>query len=295
MYDETLDKRRKVHWERAQTESTLQKDLIQCLLEHIQSGGEKSRQGLKDDVRFQSLAQTLGIANPEAPTEPLSPEKTPTSWPFPRAQKSSRADSRDDVTQGEELKKRHAIPPQHGDTQGPGAEQSKARDESSKGPTSFEDVLKGFPHFDPRDQYRIFCPKNHRIPEFKSITVLGQSPLEETDLGSGWQRQMHSYRIPEYFVLPSLYEEDRCPLAAVYTDFRDLGRSQLAEGISLEEVLGSQEVELSVFFHGRRPEDPHTPNTWACEYMRLLKDFDIYVSLASIFTYSRFMRVGLVP
>jgi hypothetical protein len=215
----------------------------------------------------------------------------------------SRADNRDDVTQGEELKKRHAIPPQHGDKQRPGTEpsktfdgQSESLDGSSKGPTSFEDVLQGFPHFDPRDQYRIFCPKNHRISEFKSITVLGQSALEETGLGSSWQhQQMHSYRIPEYFVLPSLFEEERCPLAAVYTDFRDLGRRQLAEGTSLEEVLGSPEVDLSVFFHGRRPEDPHTPNTWACEYMRLLKDFDIYVSLASIFTYSRFMRVSLVP
>ncbi|KAI1608449.1 hypothetical protein EDD36DRAFT_469335 [Exophiala viscosa] len=136
------------------------------------------------------------------------------------------------------------------------------------------------------------------MPEYKSITIFGQSPWEmaQRAFESSRQHQQENYlRIPEYFVVPSLFEEERCPLAAVYTDFRDLGRRQLAEGTPIDEVLGNPEVELSVYFHGRRPEDPHTPNTWACEYMRLLKDFDIYVALASIFTYSRFMRWTIAP
>ncbi|KAK4938645.1 hypothetical protein LTR10_020913 [Elasticomyces elasticus] len=276
-----------------------------CLLEHIQSGSDAGRQELKEDKRFQTLAQTLGIPNSNNFEDSLSPE-VPESWPFPRARKSSRSHNRDDVTQGEELTKRRAIPSSQGDhTQGPRAEQSKTADGrpgsidgQSQGRTSSEPGVPEFPHFDPRDQYRIFCPKNHRAPEYKSITVFGQSPWEIAQRGfeSSRQHQQKNYlRIPEYYVVPSLFEEDRCPLAAVYTDFRDLGRRQLAEGTPLEDVLGSPEVELSVFFHGRRPEDPHTPNTWACEYMRLLKDFDIYLALASIFTYSRFMRWTIAP
>ena len=89
-----------------------------------------------------------------------------------------------------------------------------------------------------------------------------------------------------------LFEEERCPLAAVYTDFRDYGRRQLAEGTPAEVVLGSPKVELTLFFRDRKHGDPHTPATWACEYMRLLKDLDIFVVLAFIFTYARFMRVS---
>ena len=148
--------------------------------------------------------------------------------------------------------------------------------------------------FDPRDQYRIFCSKHHDVPAIKSIGIFGQPSVEVAQqVDHDTAHHLHfNFHVPEYLIQPALFEEERCPLAAVYTDFRDYGRRRLAEGYSVEVVLGSPRVELTLFFGGRKPEDPHTPNTWACQYMRLLKDLDIYVSLACIFTYSRFMRVS---
>ena len=149
--------------------------------------------------------------------------------------------------------------------------------------------------FDPRNRYRIFCSKEHQIPNIKSLTVFGSPPFPLTEeVRNSQSQQGLNLHIPEYLIMPSLFEEARCPLAAVYTDFRDWGRRRLTEGAPIEAVLGTSRVELTLYFRQRRPEDPHTPNTWACEYMRLLKDFDFYVSLACIFTHTHFMRVSTV-
>jgi len=218
-------------------------------------------------------------------------------WPVARKTRRERIGK--DVSQREELEKRHAIS-LGGDT---GAAET---DPSSSGDGSSFPTLSNIPllspgQADPREQYRIFCPKDHTMPNIEAISIFGDIPFSPAEIvtthGSVTLRHQHTVnlRIPEYLIQPMLFDEERCPMAAAYTDFRDYGRRQLAAGNPIETVLGSPKVDLALYFRERRPEDPHTPNTWACEYMRLLTDLDIFVALACVFTYARFMRWVIAP
>ncbi|KAK6365952.1 hypothetical protein LTS17_010919 [Exophiala oligosperma] len=264
VYGVSLDKRRKIHLERAHTESALQKELLNRLFDLIRDGDDHIRNRLKDDVHIQNLSQRLGFRIMEDPGDSLDQVEEIRSWPS--------SQSWENIL---------------GFDSGASSGQFDLAGLSRTTTPSPVD-------FDPRDQYRILGSKHHDIPAVKSVGIFGQPSGEVA-------QQLHhptashlplNLHVPEYLIQPALFEEERCPLAAVYTDFRDYGRRRLAEGHSAEVVLGSPQVDLSVFFGGCKLEDRHTPNTWACQYMSLLKDLDIYVSLACVFTYSRFMRVS---
>ncbi|KAK5189377.1 hypothetical protein LTR99_008693 [Exophiala xenobiotica] len=276
--------------------------MLNRLLDLIHSSEDGVRNRLKEDVHIQNLSQRLGFEAPEAPvTQSFLTEHG--SWSSSQVWEGSQEGIRDMIQTGE-LTRRHALLPQESDTttsdrhpstdavssKGSSTGQFDAQTHSSAGVQSPMD-------FDPRDQYRIFCSNYHPIPSVKSITVFGSAPSDLTQqIGSHHAGQPKiDLHIPEYLVQPAIFEEERCPLAAVYTDFRDYGRRRLAEGTPAETVLGAPEVCLNLLFRGRRPNDLHTPSTWACQYMRLLKDFDIYVSLAFVFTFSRFMRWAIAP
>ncbi|OQV06006.1 hypothetical protein CLAIMM_10649 [Cladophialophora immunda] len=177
---------------------------------------------------------------------------------------------------------------------------SAGSSDHSIAPTFSEMLMPSPGVLDASDQHRIFCSRDHHVPIIESISIFGEIPLPPTEITTSHgsitlqQQQILNLRIPEYLILPLLFDEERYPMAAVYTDFRDYGRRQLAEGQSLETVLGSSKVDLALYLRERQPGDQHTPATWACEFMRLLKDFDTYVALACIFTYARFMRVSSV-
>ncbi|KAJ9607670.1 hypothetical protein H2200_007748 [Cladophialophora chaetospira] len=297
VYDASQDKRRKIHWERAETESTLQKELLQRLFDLIRAGDGEVHRLLIKDSHSRELAQRLGLEVPEY-VEQLQTQ----TWPYART--TSHGEVEDDVSQREELEKRQSNrrPAEEGgamELDPPTARTSRTGStEHSIVPTFSEMLMPSPGTSDARDQYRIFCSSDHRVPSIESISVFGEIRLAPTKVTTSYgsitlqQQQTVNLRIPEYLIQPLLFDEERCPMAAVYTDFRDYGRRQLAEGQSLETVLGSSKVDLALYFRERRPGDPHTPATWACEFMRLLKDFDTYVALACIFTYARFMRVS---
>lgn len=287
VYDATRDKRRKIHWERTETEAGLQKELLQRLFELIRVGdGEVSRL-LQDDADVARLAQRLGFTVPEYAAQ---------TWPYARA--TSGGEVEDDVSQRSELQKRGALHSQADDRMEtePGTVRSTRTDSSGQSniPTFSEPGMS-----DARNQYRIFCSRDHAIPSIESIRVFGELPFPPTEISTNYgsiklhQQQILDLRIPEYLIQPLLFDEERCPMAAVYTDFRDYGRRQIADGQSIDTVLGSTKVDVGLYLRERKPGDPHTPATWACEFMRLLNDFDTYVALAFIFTHARFMRVSI--
>lgn len=296
----SLDKRRKIHLERAHTESALQKELLNRLFDLIRDGDDHIRNRLKDDVHIQTLSQRLGFRIMEDPGDSLDQVEEIRSWPSSQSWEVSREASHGWI-QSEVLIRRHRLSPLEHDTAATDTGLQNILGFDS-GASSGQFDLAGLSRtttpspvdFDPRDQYRILGSKHHDIPAVKSVGIFGQPSGEVA-------QQLHhptashlplNLHVPQYLIQPALFEEERCPLAAVYTDFRDYGRRRLAEGHSAEVVLGSPQVDLSVFFGGCKLEDRHTPNTWACQYMSLLKDLDIYVSLACVFTYSRFMRVS---
>jgi len=268
--------------------------MLNRLLDLIHSSEDGLRNKLKEDVHIQNLSLRLGFEAPEAPvTQSFLTEHD--SWSSSQVWEGSQEGNRDMIQTGE-LTRRHALLPQESDTTTSDTHPSTdgvSRESSSTGQfdaqTQWSGGVTSPMDFDPRDQYRIFCSKPHEIPPIKAISVFGSAPSHLTQqMGSPNATQGKvDLHIPEYLIMPAIFEEERCPLAAAYTDFRDYGRKRLAEGASVETVLGPPEVCLNMLFRGRRPGDLHTPNTWACQYMRLLKDFDIYVTLAFVFTFSR--------
>ncbi len=273
--------------------------MLQRLFDLIRDGDGEVHRLLQADMRSRELAQRLGLEVP-AYVESLQAQ----AWPYDRM--TSRGEIEDDVSQRAELQKRHAI--HHQPDEGGAMETDTTPVRTSRTGSSDHSILPSFSDMlmpspgasDARDQYRIFCSRDHAVPSIESISVFGEIPFPPTEIMTSYgpitlrQQQVLNLRIPEYLIQPMLFDEERCPMAAVYTDFRDYGRRQLAEGQSLETVLGSSKIDLALYLRERQPGDPHTPATWACEFMRLLKDFDTFVALACIFTYARFMRVSLV-
>ncbi|KIW82375.1 hypothetical protein Z517_05402 [Fonsecaea pedrosoi CBS 271.37] len=303
IYDASLDRRRKIHWERAEAESTLQKQLLQRLLRLIHSGDDDIRKRLKDDVPIRMLVQRLGMDIPEHAGTSSSAD-TPGSWASAHAEKTSRHEFAEDISQKEELIRRQGIFPEgvhdSGTRAGPStawADPVGSRDDQWYLPILAGVHVQRSGESDPRDKFRIFCSRTHDTPSVEFVSIFGDSSFLSPEIRASQvltlqQQQTLNLDIPEYLIQPMLFEGERCPIAAVYTDFRDYGRRQLASGFPVEFVLGPPQVDLSLYFRNRRVEDPHTPATWACEYMRLLKNFDTYVALAWIFTYAHFMRVS---
>jgi hypothetical protein len=299
VYDVTQDKRRKIHWERAETEATLQRDLLNRMFELIRAGDGEVHRTLCEDAHVRDLTQRLGMEVPEYVGRLQSQ-----SWPYARNTRLGQVE--DDVSQRAELQRRHATP------RGAGEEGTMEPDSSTvmRSPTGssdpsnfaapFERKMRSPGVSDARDRFRVFCSENHTAPSIETISIFGDIPFPPAEIKTLYgsvtlrQQQVLNLRIPEFLIQPLLFDEERCPMAAVYTDFRDYGRRQIAEGRPTESILGSPKVDLALYFRERQPDDPHTPATWACEFMRLLKGFDTFVALAHIFTYASFMRVGTV-
>ncbi|OCT51917.1 hypothetical protein CLCR_08992 [Cladophialophora carrionii] len=254
---------------------------------------------LRQDARSQELAQRLGMEVPEY-LERLQNR----SWRY--ARDTSRGQVEDDVSQRAQLQRRHAASRGAGEegrmeSESSTAMHSRTGSSDQSTPVPFSDMNMRSPAVsDARTHFRVFCSGDHTAPTIETISIFGDIPFPPAEIKTEYgyvtlrQQQVLNLRVPEYLIQPLLFDEERCPMAAVYTDFRDYGRRQIAEGKPLESVLGSPKVDLALYLRERQPGDPHTPATWACEFMRLLKDCDTYVALAYIFTYARFMRVSTV-
>ncbi|KAK6383849.1 hypothetical protein LTS17_003141 [Exophiala oligosperma] len=108
-------------------------------------------------------------------------------------------------------------------------------------------------------------------------------------------QQMRTFRCPEYEVRPLLFEAEASPMATAYTSFRDWACRQIESGEPKENILGPERIEIDLLFRAREPSDPHTVSTWACEYFRALQGIDVFVCLAGIFNFDRFMRWIIAP
>lgn len=273
------------------------------LMELIQSDGDTIRRKFNEDADIQRLARTLGIKQHLVDFAELNLETTQTQ-PMAYSLERKTHGRWDDVSQRGELSKRRATGVQTGNADMSAAYPLTVSQmhtspviQQSDLPASSRGLPQSPSAFDARNQYRIFCSTEHSVSSIESIDIFGEWTTIPADFKGPDEsvvpyQHTHQVRVPEYLIQPLLFEEERCPLAAIYTDSRDYGRRRLAEGVPAEVVLGSSKVDLNLFFRGRKNGDPHTPATWACENMRLLKDLDIFVVLAFIFTYARFMRVS---
>ena len=280
--------------------------MLHRLLDIIRSGeDEEIRAYIKSNASLDSVAQRLGVGQLVQERTSVRPDES-RFWQSPNPRNSSYDDSPEDINQKEQATMHHPFASEDEDVSGSEMgfsiisdiqEPSTAKRSSFATFSGKASQSGGTP--DRRDRFRVSRTEIHKSPTVNHIIVFGNSPFAFADTIvnplDADRAQMFDLKIPLCLVQPLLMEEERCPMAAVYTDFRNLGRRQVAAGVPLDAILGPPEVELDLYFRERTPDDSHTPAGWACEYMRLLEDLDIFVSLAAIYTFARFMRVCFIP
>lgn len=104
-------------------------------------------------------------------------------------------------------------------------------------------------------------------------------------------RQLLNFRIAEHTIPPLLVEENS-DMSRLYVGFKDAALELIGNGASVPEILGSSDtISIDLFVRDRLPEDAYTVCNWACELIKHLPEFDIFVQLAWIAFLARFMRV----
>ncbi|KIW97173.1 uncharacterized protein Z519_02565 [Cladophialophora bantiana CBS 173.52] len=104
----------------------------------------------------------------------------------------------------------------------------------------------------------------------------------------------YSHVSPLYGI-QTLIMKEKTPLSDIITGFMDNAQALLSYGVSPSSVLGSDVIDVELFFRDRTREDEFTVCSWACEVWRSFHDWDVYVRLAQILAYATVMRWMLVP
>lgn len=107
-------------------------------------------------------------------------------------------------------------------------------------------------------------------------------------------RQLLNLQTDEYR-LPSFMASDSSPLSNIFYSYRDAAMEMLSNGVPALQVLGpSDRIDLELFFRDREPHDAYDAHSWACELVKNVADYDVFVKLASIALYTTYMRVSLI-
>jgi hypothetical protein len=82
--------------------------------------------------------------------------------------------------------------------------------------------------------------------------------------------QVRNVLAPEHLVC-SLVDNDESPLSRTFTDFQQLARRLISQGIPTSQVVDQGSVDVTLFFRKRLPEDPVNASTWASEMLRTFR------------------------
>ncbi|KAJ0382598.1 hypothetical protein COL922a_012215 [Colletotrichum nupharicola] len=108
-------------------------------------------------------------------------------------------------------------------------------------------------------------------------------------------RQLLNMRTEEYR-LPSFMTSDGSPLSNIFYSYRDAAMEMLSNGAPSHKVLGPQDqIDLELFFRDRQPEDAYDIHSWACELVKNIEGYDVFVQLACCALYATYMRWNILP
>ncbi|KAK1992337.1 hypothetical protein LX36DRAFT_684940 [Colletotrichum falcatum] len=108
-------------------------------------------------------------------------------------------------------------------------------------------------------------------------------------------RQLLNLRTDEYR-LPSFIASDGSPLSGLFYSYRDAALDMLSSGVPAARVLGpSDRIDVELFFRDRRPHDAYDVHSWACELIKNIDGYDVFVQLASVALYTAYMRWNILP
>ncbi|KAK2026552.1 hypothetical protein LX32DRAFT_695522 [Colletotrichum zoysiae] len=108
-------------------------------------------------------------------------------------------------------------------------------------------------------------------------------------------RQLLNLQTEEYR-LPSFINSDGSPLSGLFYSYRDAALEMLSNGVPSFQVLGpSDRIDIELFFRNREPHDTYDVHSWACELMKNIEGYDVFVQLASIALSTTYMRWNILP
>lgn len=142
----------------------------------------------------------------------------------------------------------------------------------------------------------------HNHQAARATPNFGNLPLSKSLLTNNFPeyiqtRQMQAFngRIEDCLPLNLDTESRSDRLSSAMLAFRDAARSMIARGQPAEEVLSMQGLDLELLFRDRRPGDPHTISTWACEFSKTWTFLPLHVRLSSVHYAGTFMRWLIMP
>ncbi|KAK2039329.1 hypothetical protein LZ31DRAFT_545583 [Colletotrichum somersetense] len=108
-------------------------------------------------------------------------------------------------------------------------------------------------------------------------------------------RQLLNLQTEEYR-MPSFINSDGSPLSGLFYSYRDAALEMLSNGVPSFQILGpSDRIDIELFFRDREPHDTYDVHSWACELMKNIEGYDVFVQLASIALSTTYMRWNILP
>lgn len=108
-------------------------------------------------------------------------------------------------------------------------------------------------------------------------------------------RQNLNFFVPDHLIFP-LADVDESPLGRAVTDFQQLGRRLIAQGLPPTQVADQGLIDVTLFFRRRLPEDPLNASTWASEMLSSFRGtFSDQLLLACAVCVGTLMRWFLMP
>lgn len=116
----------------------------------------------------------------------------------------------------------------------------------------------------------------------------------------GHVTQMQQLRMldqADYLCTPAIsnsFDENDSLTGAAFAFIR-YARSQLVSGASIHEILSLDGTDVELCYRDRRPTDPHTVSTWACELNKTWPHFPLTLRLAAVHSVASFIRWLMIP
>jgi hypothetical protein len=132
-----------------------------------------------------------------------------------------------------------------------------------------------------------------------AVTSFRNLPMSSAVVANHWppaiqSQQLDLFTKPDYLCTPSILHTD-APLAQTTLGFLHAARSRILQGESIAHILSMDGLDLDLFFRKRRPEDPHTVSTWACEITRAYFYLPFPIQLNAVHCVGTFMRWMIYP
>ena len=128
----------------------------------------------------------------------------------------------------------------------------------------------------------------------------GNLPLSSAIMANGYppytqRQQLLNFIVPEHAIPPLLVSE-QSPLARLYVGFKEAALEQIGNGsTTVPELLGDLDlIYVDLLFRPRLADDRINVCNWACELVKNLPGFDLFVQLAWAGFLAKLMRVSLV-